>query len=150
MDERKVANYLAKKIDGTDITYEQIANKSGVSLSTVKNLFSGKTQDPRLATVAPVLYAVDGSVDEMLLGNIESVKPTVPIAISEQHFNDTVKHYEHRLDDKREIIKEEKEHNATLKKEVRSYKIFSCICLAILVGLLILEVSNPNLGWLRF
>lgn len=143
MDERKVSNYLAKKIEGTNITYEQIAKISGVSLSTVKNLFTGKTQDPRLDTVAPVTYAVNGSVDEMLRGDLEAVKPTAPKVISEQHFNDTVNHYEHRLEDKREIIKDK-------NKLIKILTVGICACLFVLVGLLILEVLHPQSGWIRF
>ena len=151
MDEKLLANYLIKKTEGTGLTYEIVAEKSNTPLPTVKNLYTGKTKDPRLTTVAPVIYAVNGSVDEMLLGESKEVskQPQTNI-ITEQHFNDTIKHYEHRLEDKREIIKEEKEHNTTLKKEMRSHKIFSCICLGILVGILILEVLHPDLGWIRF
>lgn len=52
-------------------------------------------------------------------------------------------HYEKRLADKREII----EAN---KKDCKHSRIFSYICLGILVALLIAEVMNPNLGWFRF
>ena len=48
-----------------------------------------------------------------------------------------------RLADKREIIAEK-------DKQINFFKIIAAIGYAILIGLLILEVANPNLGWLRF
>ena len=56
MDARLVANYLTQLKEKTGLTYEAIAEKSGMSESTVKNLFSGKTEDPRLSTVTPIIY----------------------------------------------------------------------------------------------
>jgi hypothetical protein len=61
-----------------------------------------------------------------------------------------VENYEKRLADKREIIEEKDKHITSLKKEITSHKILSWICVAVLVALLIAEVMNPNLGWLRF
>ena len=79
----------------------------------------------------------------------------------EQHREDTINNYEIRLADKREIIKEKDEHIATLKKEhsehvatIKKEKnvalIFAVDCAAVLIGILILEDMNPELGWLRF
>ena len=61
MDARLVAKYLTALKEKSGLTYEAVAEKSGRSESTVKNLCSGKTEDPRLDTVAPVIYAVGGS-----------------------------------------------------------------------------------------
>lgn len=169
MDARLVANYLTKMKDKSGLTFETIAEKSGRSISTVKNLFSGKTEDPRLDTVAPVIYAVGGSIDEMYTGkskdevkefSIGSIKEMYEFQLAEfkattethianirahyeQHRDDVTENYEHRLADKNEIIKEK-------DKQLNFFKILACGTLAVLVGLLILEVANPNLGWLRF
>ena len=68
----------------------------------------------------------------------------------EQHHEDLKENYEKRLADKREIIDSQNEHIASLKKENLHLKVFSLICIVVLVGLLIAEVMNPNLGWLRY
>jgi hypothetical protein len=68
----------------------------------------------------------------------------------EQHRQDVKENYEKRLADKREIIEQKDKHIKTLEKEILSSKIFSWVCVAVLVALLIAEVMNPNLGWLRF
>ena len=58
--------------------------------------------------------------------------------------------YEKRLSDKRELIESYKEHIKTLEKDSRSHKIAFWICAAVLIAILIAEVMNPNLGWLRY
>ena len=177
MDARLVAKYLTALKEKSGLTIEAIAEKSHRSESTVKNLCSGKTEDPRLDTVAPVVYAMGGSIDEMYNPNKtkDEVKPISITSIkeiyeqqllelsriNEAHINNIRTHYEQhrqdfkengekRLADKREIIAQQEEHIKTLKKENLTSKIFTIICVVVLVGLLIAELMNPNLGWLRY
>ena len=175
MDAKLVSKYLISLKEKSGLTIEAIAEKSQRSESTVKNLCSGKTEDPRLDTVAPVIYAMGGSVDEMFTGKKDAVKEISISSIKEiyeyqlaeiskinethinnirahyeQHRQDTIENYERRLADKREIIAEKDQHIMSLKKEKLTRTIFAVACVAILVGLLIAEVMNPNLGWLRY
>lgn len=176
MDARFVSNYLTRLKEKSGLTYEAIAEKSQRSESTVKNLITGKTEDPRLDTVAPVIYAMGGSIDEMYTGkskdklqetSIESIKEMYEFQLSEvtkmsethiknirahyeQHRQDFKENVEKRFADKREIIAQQEEHIKTLKKENLMSKTFTIICVVVLVGLLIAEVMNPNLGWFRY
>lgn len=79
----------------------------------------------------------------------------------EQHRQDYMENTEKRLADKREIINQQNEYINTLKSDLAEQAktlkrerniafIFAVVVASILVGLLILEVMNPNLGWLRF
>ncbi len=165
-----VAEYLTALRIKNGLTYEAIAEQSDIPLSTVKNLCTGKTEKPRLDTVAPIIYAMGGSVDEMCNPDKskDEVKETSLLAMKdiyefqlsalketseehihnirshyEQHHQDLVDNFEKRLADKREIIEIQ-------KKELLSSKLVAWICGAILVALLIAEVMNPNLGWLRY
>lgn len=170
MDKFLVAKYLSTLKEKTGLTYEAIAEKSNRSESTVKNLCSGKAEDPRIDTVAPVIYALGGSMDEMLNpgesrdelkevsvaqlremyeAQIATMKETSEMHIGnirshyEQHHQDLKENYENRLADKRDIIK-------NLERECRHAKILSWICVIVLVSLLIAEVMNPELGWIKF
>lgn len=67
-----------------------------------------------------------------------------------QHREDMKENYERRLADKRELIETKDAHIKTLERECLSSKVFSWICVIVLVGLLIAEVMNPNLGWFRY
>ena len=165
-----VAEYLTALRLKNDLTFEAIAERSKRSVSTVKNLCTGKTEDPRLDTVAPIVYAMGGSIDEMYNpdkskddiketsvlamkdiyeNQLNAIKESYDEQISnirghyEQHHQDLVDNFEKRLADKREIIEMQ-------KKESASSKIVAWVCGAILVALLIAEVMNPDLGWLRY
>lgn len=61
-----LANYLSEKRIQRDLTYEAVAKKSKIPEPTVKNLCTGKTKNPGMETVIPVMDAVGGSFDEML------------------------------------------------------------------------------------
>ncbi len=165
-----VAEYLTSLRIKNGLTYEAIAERSKRSESTVKNLCTGKTEDPRLDTVAPIVYAMGGSIDEMYNpdkstdeiketsvlamkdiyeSQLEAIKASCDEQISnvrnhyEQHRKDVTENFEKRLADKREIIEMQ-------KRELISSKFVAWVCGAILVALLIAEVMNPNLGWLRY
>lgn len=162
MDARLVAKYLITLKERSGLTYEAIAEKSGRSESTVKNLCSGKTEDPRLDTVAPVIYAVGGSIDEMYTGKSKDAVKEISISsikeIYEQQLIDISKTHEAHVNNIRAHYEQHREDTISnyerLLKEKSSqanfFKIVACVGLAILIGLLILEVSNPSLGWLRF
>ena len=66
MDKQLVAKYLKTLKDKTGLTYGEIAEKSGRSESSVKNLFFANVDDPRVDTVSPIVYTLGGSMDEML------------------------------------------------------------------------------------
>ena len=162
MDARLVAKYLTALKEKSGLTYEAIAEKSGRSESTVKNLCSGKTEDPRLDTVAPVIYAVGGSIDEMYTGKSKDAVKEISInsikeiyeqqllelsKINEMHIANIRAHYEqHRADTKESYERLLKEKSNQVKLSI----IVACIGLSILIGLLIIEVLHPDLGWIRF
>lgn len=140
-----VAEYLSKLKAKTGLTYEAIAEKSQISESSVKNLCLGKSGDPQMSTIAPVVYALGGSLDEMLNPekSRDDMKETSVIALKdsydfqaallkeaneqhinnirshyEQHHNDLRDNYEMRLADKREMIELLKAENAELKSQL--------------------------------
>ena len=170
MDAKLVAEYLSNLKAKTGLTYEAIAEKSKRSESSVKNLCLGKSDDPRIDTVAPIVYALGGSLDEMLnpRKSKDELKETSILALKdiyedqlsalkenhreeiqsirnhyEQHHQDLVDNFEKRLSDKREIIEMQKKENIASKIAAWSFG-------SILILLLIFEVTNPNLGWIRY
>ena len=170
MTEQLIANYINKKRLDAGLTYEAIAKQMSISESTVKNLCTNKTDNPGIKTIIPILEAVGGSFDEMLYPNKnkDEIKETSVLAMKdiyenqltaikesydeqisnirghyEQHHQDLVDNFEKRLADKREIIEMQKRTN-------RLSTIVAWTLGVILIGLLVAEVMNPNLGWLRF
>ena len=172
-----VAQYLSSLKDKRKLTYEAIAEISQRSESTVKNLCLGKSEDPRVDTVAPVVYALGGSMDEMLNPgkskdelkevSVSSIKEIYEYQIAEMnkvneaHINNIRAHYEqHRQDfkenvekrfsDKVELLQAKEDYIKALKNIILVLGISLSLCLLILIGLLIAEVMNPNLGWFRY
>jgi transcriptional regulator with XRE-family HTH domain len=66
MDKELVANYLKSLKEKTGLTFPDIASKCKRSESSVKKLFGANVDDPRVDTIMPIVYALGGSMDEML------------------------------------------------------------------------------------
>ena len=61
----------------------------------------------------------------------------------EQHRDDTITNYERLIS--------EKENQVKLFKKISLICLsIACVGFAILIGLLVLEVMNPELGWIKF
>ena len=173
----KLAQYLNAKRVEKGLTYEAVANESNSAESTVKNLLTGKTTNPQIETIIPIMEAVGGSFDELLYPEkvkgdrndsaILALKDMYEHQISiikenneehihnirahyEQHHEDLKENYEKRLADKRELIESYKEHIISLKQDCRSSRIAFGIAIAVFIAVLIAEVMNPELGWFRF
>jgi predicted transcriptional regulator len=141
-----------------NFTFEMISNLSGVPEATVKNVFSGKTEDPRFETVSAIVKAMGGSLDaiysvakkdDVEANSVITLKETYEERIKEinehhqQRINDMKEHYEAR-------IEEINEHIATIQLDKRWFRIATCICAFALVVLFIVELLTPGLGWFRY
>ena len=144
MDEKLVANYLNAKKTETGLSNDEIAKIAKRSTSTVNNLCSGKTEDPRLDTVAPVIYAVGGSIDEMLNPDMKKGKGKEATASPcEMHLAEIkegnvklVEQYEKRIAEK----------NVTIK----ALAVLVFVLISIFIVLFIMEIMHPEHGWLRY
>lgn len=184
MQAEKLAKYLTELKNKTGLSFEAISEMSNRPESTVKNLCSGKTEGPRLDTVAPIIYALGGSIDEMLNPemNKDEIKETSVLALKdvyeyqistmketneahianirahyERHIDELrechkiiEEHYEKRLADKRDVIDAIEKHMSSVVKEKQWFKIGFCVSILIFATLCVVELSNPNLGWIRF
>ena len=170
MPEQLIANFINKKRLEAGLSYEALAIESNVAESTVKNICTGKTKNAGIETLLPIMEAVGGSFDEMLYpdktkdevkeasvlamkdiyeNQLDAIKVSYDEQITnirnhyEQHHQDLVDNFEKRLADKREIIEMQKAEHKTSKKVAWALGI-------ILFLLLIAEVMNPSLGWVRW
>lgn len=153
-----ILNYLnALKTKG-NFTIETISNLSGVPESTVKNIFSGKTEDPRFETVSSIVVAMGGSLDAIYTAaKKEDVEANAVITIKEtyeQRLADIKEHYEHRLNEKdkhyERLLLEAEKHIETIKLDKRWFRIGFVVSIFIFALLCVAELLNPNLGWFRY
>lgn len=56
---------LKEMKEASGMTFQQIADKSGVPLSTVNRIMTGGTDQPAYQTVAEIVKAMNGSLDEL-------------------------------------------------------------------------------------
>lgn len=99
----KVREYILALKNTGNFTYEDIANLSGIPLQTVRNIYTGKTPDPRFATVAKIIISLGGDLNEIIgyekkkeieVNSTVSLKETYEMRIA-----DLIKSYEERIED---------------------------------------------------
>ena len=99
----KVREYIVALKNTGNFSYEDIANLSGIPLQTVRNIYTGKTPDPRFATVAKIIISLGGDLNEIIgyekkkeieVNSTVSLKETYEMRIA-----DLVKSYEDRIQD---------------------------------------------------
>ena len=99
----KAKEYLIALKDTGNFSYEDIANLSGIPVQTIRNIYTGKTPDPRFATVAKIIISLGGDLNEIIgyekkkeieVNSTVSLKETYEMRIA-----DLVKSYEDRIQD---------------------------------------------------
>ena len=99
----KVRDYILALMKAGDFTYEDTANLSGIPLQTVRNIITGKTPDPRFATVAKIIISLGGDLNE-IIGYEKKKEIEVNSTVSlketyEMRIVDLIKSYEDRIED---------------------------------------------------
>lgn len=99
----KAKEYLIALKETGNFSYEDIANLSGIPVQTVRNIYTGKTPDPRFATVAKIIISLGGDLNEIIgyekkkeieVNSTVSLKETYEMRIA-----DLIKSYEDRIED---------------------------------------------------
>ena len=99
----KVREYIVALMKAGDFTYEDAANLSGTPAQTVRNIDTGKTPDPKFGTVAKIIIALGGDLNEIVgyekkkeieVSSTVSLKETYEMRIA-----DLIKSYEDRIVD---------------------------------------------------
>ena len=155
-----LTNYLNTLKNKGNFTYETISTLSGVPEATVRNIFSGKTEDPRFETVSALVNSMGGSLDAIYTAaKKEDVEANAVIAIKEAYETQIAlikEQYEHRLNEKdkhyERLFVEAEKHIETLKLDKRWFRIGFVVSIFIFIFALlcIAELLNPNLGWFRY
>lgn len=118
--------------DETKMTYQDIADKSGVPLSTVKRIFSGQTPDPGYTSIISIIEAMGGSAED-IKGNNTSAQTNS--FVSRQSVERLCSVYEHSLSDKNKLIK--------------ALLIIILSMMSVFIFLLVWDLCNPNIGFFR-
>lgn len=124
-----------------NLTAQEIADRSGVPLSTVNKILSGQTDNPAFRAVCDMVKAMGGSVDELVGISQRSEHPSVD-AMAEAWVS-AVQPLQPMLDEK------DKELANRDKWILRLF--WLCVALIVVVVLVLaLDILNPNVGWFRY
>lgn len=153
-----LTTYLNALKNKGNFTYETISNLSGIPEATVRNIFSGKTEDPRFETVSALVNSMGGSLDAIYTAaKKEGVEANAVIAIKEAYEERIAlikEQYEHRLTEKdkyyERLLVEAEKHIETIKLDKRWFRIATVASVIVFALLCIAELLNPNLGWFRY
>lgn len=144
----------------SDMTYQEIAIRSKVPESTVTRIFSGKTLNPTITTVSAIVTAMGGDLsdlfDKKVLVDLDPKSDEViqvqepftqvknPDANPETYKMETISIEHHR-----EVV--EMYQRAVNKKDrwMRNMAIALCTLVALILFVLIFDMFNGDIGYIR-
>ena len=108
---------------------------SGIPEATARKIFSGETSDPRLETVAKLVIAMGGNMDDAIDNQKKKeIEISSTITLKES--------CEMRLEDQKEYIE-------SLKRDKKILGIAVAILVSAFVLLLILDIVIASSGWFQ-
>ena len=122
------------------LSKHQIAEKSGVPLSTVMRVFSGQTDNPTFHTVVDIVNAMGGNLNELqdVLPPTEEVNPA-----TEKIPEKVLEMYEKQVEEYKKQVKQ--------KDKWLKGLLLACAALtAALVTILLLDVLTGHIGFFRY
>jgi predicted transcriptional regulator len=131
-----IKDYLNTLKNKGNFTTIEIANLSGIPAATVRKILSGETDDPRFDTVAKLVSAMGGSLDEIAVkkGKLE-IEANSIVTIKEM--------YDARINDFIEHIK-------LLRRDKLILSVVTGGLMLVIVLLLILDIIIGSHGWIHF
>lgn len=109
------------------MTFDEISLRSKVPLSSVKRYFNGETKSPGFLLLSSIIVALGGSVDEILGLIPQAQKPTN---------NEFTRQLQADL---------------WYERKQKRHWIFAFIILVIFnLGLLLFDILNPDMGYIRY
>lgn len=103
----RIKEYILALKETGNFKYEDMYAKSGVPVQTIKNICSGKTADSGFDTIARLVIALGGDLNELVgyekTKEIEVNSIITMKEIYETRIDDITKHYEQRMSDVKEM-----------------------------------------------
>lgn len=147
----KIGDYIREQRELSGMSISEIADISALSEATIKNLSANKVPNPGFWSVANVVKAVGGSLDEM------TDIPRPSIEVYEQQISDLDSklknaerdyvHMQATISSQQQLLDDRAASNHWLR---RAIIIVSCVSLALLIfvfSVLIYDIRHPNIGY---
>lgn len=99
----KAREYILALKEAGNFSSEDMANISGIPVSTIRNICTGKTPDARFGTIAKLVISLGGDLNE-LIGHEKKKEIEINSTVSlketyEMRISDLIKSYESRIED---------------------------------------------------
>lgn len=152
------------------MTNQQVADKSGVPIGTVNRVMADQVQNPNFETISAIVMALGGSIDEIVghaptippaenaaelekLSQAEQIVPQEQLQRKESPTDylssDLVRGYEMLLDERLKVIAAKNQLIEEKNQWIKRLFILCCILVAVIIGILIFDMANPNLGFFQ-
>lgn len=119
-----------------NMTIQEISDKSGVPTSTVSRIFSGQTDNPTFQNICDIVVAMGGSLDRLAGITTDEHPEYDPNAVMLQLCRE-------RVEDKDREVKK-------WTKVIRTLWIAFIALVFIVTIMLMIDILNPNIGYIRY
>lgn len=126
-----ITEKLVELKEKSSLTNQQISELSGVPTSTITRILSGQTDNPSFQTINDIVVAMGGSLDE-ITGNSSQKQPNKKEDVHER----LIKFYQDAL--------------AHKNKWIRTLFICLCTVMAVLLFIVLFDILNPHLGFVKY
>lgn len=120
--------HLRAMKDASNMTAQQIADKSGVPVATVNRVLQGLTENPGFDTVCKLVKAMGGS-----LNDLDEDRVCEPEGLTQL--------YERGLEYRERKIKK-------LERTIMIIAVFTFIVMAAVIGMLVYDMMHLDKGWI--
>lgn len=120
--------HLRAMKDASNMTAQQIADKSSVPVATVNRVLQGLTENPGFDTVCKLVKAMGGS-----LNDLDEDKVCEPESLTQL--------YERGLEYRERKIKK-------LERTIMIIAVFTFIVMAAVIGMLVYDMMHLDKGWI--
>lgn len=138
-----VRDYLNALKNKGNFKFSELSNLSGVPEATIRKIFTGETPDPRFDTVAKLVSAMGGTLDDAF--STKKEKDIEANVVTELKAN-----YEIHIENLRERIADMNEAIEFLKRDRKILGIITGILVAVLVLLLVFDIAIGSHGWVQY
>lgn len=124
-----ISNQLKLLKERRKLTNQQLSDLSGVPIGTINRIMAGQTDNPSFQTVCDIVMAMDGSLDEL-------------VGIKEETLQE-------KKAANKEIIQLYESMLANKEKWMHRLFVCCCILIAVLIGIVIFDLTNPQIGFFQ-
>ena len=136
-----VKDYLNTLKNKGNFKFAELSKMSGVPEATIRRIFSGDTPDARFDTVARIIVAMGGSMDDAF--STKKEKDIEANVVTELKSG-----FEIRIEDLRERLDEMREREAKAGRIIKALAITVAVLVAVII--VILGIAITSHGWVQY